>query len=363
MNATDGNNELFDDLAQKAGTRFGAAASPLGRARFLEALAARQAKLNMASPAEYASLLYREPSEWNRLWPVALASEGAFWRPAAQFEVARDRIAEWSIMAPERSLKGLSLGAGRGFETCSLAMMLEECGLRAKNWRVEIFGLDLNEEAVSRAAAAQFTERDMEWLPEGARRKWFTPSGGGWRFKSALAPPVTLAAGNAYDSESWPEWMEAAPFDLIFCRGLTWEAPPEAPRRLARVLRNLLAPTGFIFTGPGELFLTGDTGDVRLEEREGVTYYRRGVNRFKANRAHTTKKEKAGRAVKPGREAEEAPLSPLTAREAALLAEAEALFSKARPDEARALLIELITGQMDRGRSQPEALGLLAKIG
>ncbi len=360
MITTDENGELFNSLTQKASAHFGAAATPLGRARFMEALEDRQAKLNMNSLAEYAALLRREPSEWNRLWPAALDSEGAFWRPAAQFEVARELIAEWSIMAPERSLRVLSLGSGRGFESCSLAIMLEESGLRAKNWQVEIFGLDLNEEAVNLARTAQFTERDMEWLPESARRKWFTPRGGGWRFKSALAPPVTLAAGNVYDSETWPEWMKAAPFELIFCRGLTWEAPPKAPRLLSRVVRSLLAPTGFVFTGPGELFLSGDLSDLRLEEREGVAYYRRGLNRFKANRSHTSKKEKAGR-TRP-HEAEEAPLPPMTSREKALLSEAESLLASSRQDEARAMLVELVSDQMDRGRSQPEALRLLSSL-
>lgn len=348
---------FFNPLAQKAAAVFGVAFTPAARTRLLAAMEARQAKLNMASFSEYAAQLRRDNDEWARLWPCALAYDGAFFRPAAQFEVARDLLSEWSIMAQDRTLRVLSLGCGRGLETASLAIMLEECGLRAKNWQVEIFGLDLNEEAIRQAETAVFAEADLEWLTEAQRRKWFTPRGGGWCFKSALAPAVTLAAANVYEQETWPEWALAAPFDLIFCRGLTLEAPPSAPRQLTRILRQLLASTGFIFTAPGE-FLPDNSGDLHLEERGGVTYYRRGVNRFKANRSHVSKKQLAGRAAK---HQPDASLPPLDLRERALMDTASRHLEAKQPEEARALLIEIITSQMDKARPQPEAWALLAR--
>ncbi|UQZ89041.1 hypothetical protein C4J81_07460 [Deltaproteobacteria bacterium Smac51] len=353
---------FFDPLAQKAQTLFGVAFTPSARLRLLKAMKARQTKLNIDSFSEYAALLRRDNEEWNRLWPVALAYEGSFFRPAAQFEVARELLAEWSIMAPERTLRVLSLGCGAGFETCSLAMMLEETGLRAKNWQVEIYGLDLNEEAVGQAGLAVFTEADLEWLTEAQRKKWFNPRGGGWCFKSALAPPVKLAAGNIYEPETWP-WAElSGAFDLIFCRGVSWEAPPRAPRQLARILRQSLAPSGFIFTAPGE-FLPDNSSDLHLEERSGVTYYRQGVNRIKVNRHHVSKKQKSGRGAAAGtRQDNMEGLPPLDLRERTLMEEAGRKLAAGQPEKARALLIEVMTTQMDNGRSQPEAWEMIVKI-
>jgi chemotaxis methyl-accepting protein methylase len=311
------------------------------------------------SIAEYGNLLRRDPDEWARLWPLALVAEGAFFRPAAQFEVARDLLSEWAIMAPERTLRVLSLGCGPGFETVSLAIALEETGLRAKNWQVEIYALDLNPEAVARAENAVFTAEDLEWLTEVQARKWFSPRSGGFHFKTDLAVPLHHEIGNAYEPDSWPFADLAGSFGLIFCRELSLEAPPAAARQLTRILRQVLAPSGFIFTAPGE-FLPDSSGELILEERSGVTYYRRGVTRFKANRHHQPKKKRLER-DRP--EQDSIPVRPpLPVREQQLLAAAENELAAGRPEQARDLVGEVMLGALDRNLPAPEAWALIARI-
>ncbi len=350
---------FFEPLAQSAQTLFGVAHTPAGRQKLLAAMRNRQARLGLATFAEYGALLRREPGEWANLWPRALAGGGAFFRPAAQFEVARELILEWSVMAPERTLRVLSLGCGPGFETTSLAVTLEEAGLRGKNWQVELHGLDLNPEAVAAAENALFTAADLDWLADGPRKKWFTPRAGAFHFKTHLAPPIHLAVANAYEPESWPCHHLAGAFDLIFCRELTFEAPPRAPRQLARILRQTLAPSGFIFTAPGE-FLPDSSGDLHLEERGGVTYYRRGTAQVKVNRHHQTRKERSGRTGSAPPPADIP--DPLPPRESQLLAAAEDELAAGRPDAARALVGEALLGALDRGRPAPEAWALIARI-
>ncbi|MDR1921842.1 MAG: hypothetical protein LBS31_08920 [Candidatus Adiutrix sp.] len=351
-----GEAAFFESLAQKAQAFYGAAYTPRGRGRLFEAAAARRAKLSLSSISDYQSLLRRDPAEWAKLWPLALADEdGAFFKPQAQFEVAAEVLAEWSVMAPERTLRVLSLGFGRAHETVSLAVMLEESGLRGKNWQVEIFGLELNEEAVGFARNGIYDEADLDWLTEARRKKWFTPRAGGWSFKRELAPPTLLAAGNAYDPASWPFAAAAGGFDLIFCRGLTLEAPPDAPEKLARLLREVMAPHGFIFTAPGE-FLPDSSGELALEERAGVVYYRRDPGpRVKANVHHTPKKRRGGAA------AALAPLPPLSPRERSLLAAANQALAGPNPEEAGNLLREAVISAAERGRPAPEAWALCAR--
>lgn len=351
---------FFEVLAKSAQARFGLAYTPLAQGRLYQAMKTRQEGLNMPAFSDYAAWLRREPGEWNRLWPLALAGGGAFLRPAAQFEVARDLILEWSVMAPERTLRVLSLGCGPGFELVSLAVALEEAGLRAKNWQVDIYGLDLNPEAVEAAEKAVFTAADLDWLTESQRRKWFTPRAGGFVFKKNLAPARHPAAGNAYEPEEWPFKEFIGAFDLIFCRGLTWEAPPRFPRQLARILRQSLAPTGFIFTAPGE-FLPDSSGDLHLEERSGVTYYRRGSGRVKLNRPHQSKKQKTGHRS-GGRPAPEPEIFLPGPREVQLLGTAEEKLEAGRPEEARELVNEALICALDQNRPAVEAWALAARI-
>ncbi len=356
--AEPGELNFFEPLAKSAQALFGAAFTPEGLGRLLAAVKKRQTALKIESLAEYGALLRRDPGEWARLWPWALAGGGAFLRPAAQFEVAGELLAEWSIMASERRLRVLSLGCGPGYEVISLAITLEEIGLRSKNWAVDIYGLDLNPRAIDRAGSAVFSAEDLDWLTEAQRKKWFSPRASGFHFKETLAAPIHLAVGNVYEPETWP-WAETAgTFDLIFCRELTYEAPPRAPRQLARILRGLLAPTGFIFTAPGE-FLPDGSGDLHLEERAGVTYYRRGVNKVKLNRFHS-KKEKSGRT--PAADEARSELRPLSAREAQLLTAAETELNQGRPEKARPLVNELMLSALDDNRPAPEAWRLIARM-
>ena len=337
----------FTALAAEAGDRFGAAFTPRGSERLLAAARDRQARLGLADLAGYGAALRADPGEWNRLWPLALHDGGAFFSP--QFEVAGAVLREWAVGAPERTLRALALGCG-AFETISLAITLEEAGFRHKNWLVEICGLDLNPEAAARAEAGFFLE--VSGLNPGRLQKWFTPRAGGLVFKAALAPPITLAVGNAYEPENWP-WADVS-FDLIFCRGLTFEAPPEAPGRLTEILRAALAPTGFVFTAPGE-FLPDVSGDFLLEERAGVTWYRRGPRRVKANRFHQPRR------VKKETEAAGPPPEPGPAELELKLSEAGRLLDSGRPDEARDLAGEVLLAFLDLGRPAWAAWAFLAR--
>lgn len=351
---------FFEPLVKSAQTLFGAAYTPSGRAKLFQAVRERQKKLGLEALTDYWALLRREPAEWARLWPQALSYEGAFLRPAAQFEVARDLLTEWSVMAADRTLRVLSLGCGAGFEIYSLAIMLEETGLRAKNWQVEIYGLDLNEEAIRAARAAVFSSADLEWLSEVQRKKWFTPRLGGFHFKTNLVAPIRMAAANIYEPEAWPWAGEEVVFDLIFCRGLTFQAPPKAPRQLARIIRQNLSESGFIFTAPGE-FLPLAASDLYLEERDGVTYYRRGIRRIKVNRHHQTRKEKAGHKTGP-ESGDLNALSPLGLREKSLLDMSEKELAEGRLEAARTLADEVMLSLMDQSRPAPEAWRLVARI-
>lgn len=352
---------FYEPLVNIVQTIYGQAWTPESQARLIKAMDSRRQSLSLDSATEYAAFLRREPGEWDWLWPLALDSGGAFMRPAAQFEVARELLSEWAVMAPERTLRALSLGCGRGFETVSLAICLEESGLAAKNWEVALYGLDLNPQAVKEAEAGIFTAEDLHWLTEAQKKKWFSPRGGGFYFRAELAPAVTLAQGNVYDPESWPFYDLFGAFDLIFCRDLTLAAPPKSPRQLARILRQALAPTGFIFTAPGE-FLPHNTGDFYLEERAGVTYYRRSPSRVKANRPHTPKRERRlaqSRAAAPGEAEAQAGLGP---REQQLLSASAAALAENRPESALALAREAMLAALDQGRPAPEAWAAAARV-
>lgn len=356
---------FFEPILQSAQTIYGQAGTPEARMRLREAAAARLERLGLDSFSAYAAHLRREPSEWGCLWALASPAYGAFLRPALQFEVAKEVLSEWAVMSPERELKVLALGCGPGFETVSLAVCLEESGLRAKNWQVDIYGLDLNPEAVRLAENGVFSSDDLEWLTDGQRRKWFSPRGGGFYFRAELAPAIKVAKGNIYEPETWPFADLSGSFDLIFCRGLSLEAPPRTVSQLARILRQSLAPSGFIFTAAGE-FLPLKADDIALEERSGVTYYRRGPVKMKVNRHHQPRRRKNLEQAEAGQGSSRLEAvwgrGSLPPREAQLLSVAEEEITKGHLEAARALVDEAVLAALEREAPAPEAWRLTSMI-
>ena len=346
---------FFTHLIHKVQDDFGVGHSPEGQVRLVEAVKARQAWLGLPSLVAYEGLLAHSQEEWGRLWANYLDTDGVLLRPNAQLEVAADLLSEWSILAPERTLRVLSLGCGPGFETTSLAIMLEKTTLTAKNWQVDIHGLDLNPMAIIRAEEALFTPVDLQWLPEHLAKRWFAPRLGKFRFKTELATTIHLAVGNALDPTSWP-WP--GPFDMIFCRGLFFDSP--SPTQLTSVLTQVLAPTGFIFTAPGE-FLPLTTHDLHLEERNGVTYYRRGAQPGKANQHHKTKRQASGRRPSPLPNTSPS-LAPLLPREVHLLEAAENELQLKHYEKAWELVSEVLLSAMDQYRPAPEAWKFIARF-
>ena len=343
---------FFEPLWQKALSLYSVAASPRSKKMLYQAFLSRQKSLGLANFSDYAAFLRRHQEEWREIWPLALPSAEKLFYPPHQFDIAREVINEWAALASDRRLNILSLGTGGGFEAVSLAIMVEESGLRAKGWQVEIYALDLNGRAIENARRGLFSDDDLGWLSETQKRKWFSPQAGAWAFKSHLAAPITYYEGNAFEPESWPFQELSGQFQVIFCRGLSWEAPERAYKKMAPILRESLAETGFIFLAPGEL-LPDSTGELYLEERFGLLWYRRGQRRVKINKGHVSKKERAGKTVAKGLSVTR--VLPLGLREAHLLKLAQEKLAENLSDEARDLINEVLAASLGA-----EHLGLLA---
>ncbi len=363
----DNTSLLVNTLIHTAQSLFSLAGTEQGKQALQEAALSRMNQLFMPTLADYIALLRQEATEWNKLVALSLKTEGNLSRPRAQFEVAAEVITEWSVFASERSLRVLSLGCGPGFETCSLAMMLDEVGLVAKNWQVEIFGLDVNSAAISKAEEMLFSADDLEFLSPEETRKWFFPRGGGFHFKTNLAPSINLAQANAFARDSWPLEFTETPFDLIFCRGLTCDTPPDGARKLAQILKESAAETAFLFLDPTE-FLPGLSEVFTLEERRGVTYYRQGVRKMKTNKLHQTRRQKreteqsSAFALQENQLQASPQASSLERREEALLASAAESLSEGSLQKARDFAVEASLGALEYNRACPEAWQIIAEI-
>ena len=344
-------------LVRQAGNLFGRAGCPKGRRKLLAAAAVRLQRLNL-SLARYLARLRQDPSEWDELWSL-YDQDGtdSFFRYPAQFETLGQLLSEKATLASERTLRVLSAGSRGGFEAFSLAMAITATGLIGKGWKVSVDGFDQSLRQVRLAREAKFSGEDLTFLEPGAAKRWFEPRSGGWRFKEGLGPRIEFFQANLADARTGPLASLEGAYDVIFCRGLTFDCPDHLAGRLARTALSLLAPEGLLMTAPGELWPL--SSEISLEERDGVVYLRKRQVKAKANvffQARRIPNFNGGRSPEPKQAAppEDPSTDSLVERFYELLGP--------DPDEAREIALELLSREMDRGQPAPGSLGLMLKV-
>jgi chemotaxis methyl-accepting protein methylase len=323
----------------------------------LGAAEARLKKLD-TTMAKFVARLRREPSEWDELWCLYdQDAPDSFFRYPAQFETLGHLISEKAALASERTLRVLSVGARRGHEACSLAMLLSASGLSGKGWKIRIDGLDMSAKLVRLAREAKFTGEDLAFLEPSAARKWFEPRSGAWRFRTALAPEMEFFQANPMEIESGPLASLEGAYDVILARGLAFDCPDSLVWRLARNISSLLAQEGLLLTAPGELWPPAP--DVWLEERDGVAYLRKSQAKTKANVFFQPKK-----APSRGQGPREAPAEKAFGGDKALASLAGKFHELLGPDpdEARETAVEFLSREMESGQTTPGAFRLMLMV-
>jgi chemotaxis methyl-accepting protein methylase len=340
-----------EELAILARARelFGHPENPASKKRFLDAIKKRCQTLDIP-PAKFLNLLEAQPDQqWPELWSWwGRGAEDGFFKYQAQLEALGRIILEWAPYAPRRQLKVLSVEAGAGYEAVSLVMLLLGLGLAAKGWEISVLGLDLCPSLVIQAKEANYPRDSLLPLPSDLVRRYFTPRAGGWHFKDQGRRHLRFFNLNIHRLAHIPE--DLSDCDFILARGLSFDIPDQETVLLFDRLKPFMAQECLILTAPGEFWPKSD--EFYLEERDGVTYYRRTQDKLSAG---PRSRKKAGI------NARRRPRPQTGARGQSLRWAAEEKLA-AGPEEARLIVTELIHEEMDQGFLNPESVRLMEKV-
>ncbi|MDR2442257.1 MAG: hypothetical protein LBE31_01900 [Deltaproteobacteria bacterium] len=345
------------ELLRQARLYFGRAASFRGQRKLLAIAMTRRQKLDLTAE-NYLARLRRAPSEWGELWRLydCLGSDSFFSLPT-QFDLLGQLLTEKAILASDRRLKVLSMASRFGHEAYSLAIAISATSLIAKGWKVAIEGFDISQALVKQATDATFKAEDLGFLEPAAAKKWFAPRAGLWRFRTELAPPVSFVHLNYVDIDDSDLESLNGTYDVIFCRGLSFDCPDRLVGRLARTALKLLAPDGLLFNAPGEIWPI--SADSRYEVREGNIYLRKTPPKSKLNVFFSPKKE--GRLRPPISSPPNSSFEDQGGR-IAVLAERFHEVLSSDLDEARDLVSEMLALELDQGVVNPKTLSLMLKV-
>jgi chemotaxis protein methyltransferase CheR len=213
----------------------------------------------------------RWTSELTALARELTVGETYFFRNIDQFHACAEIVLPERMAARSagRRLHFLSAGCATGEEAFSLAIMARRANSDS-SWTVAIRAVDINAEALDKAARGRFTKWALRETPAEIQRDYFRQEGGQVVLDEAIRRAVSFEQRNlAVDDPAlwWPSM-----YDLVFCRNvLMYFAPEQAEALVARITRSL-APGGFLFLGHAET-LRGLSQQFHLCHTHGTFYY------------------------------------------------------------------------------------------
>ncbi|MBW4470637.1 MAG: protein-glutamate O-methyltransferase CheR [Stenomitos rutilans HA7619-LM2] len=214
----------------------------------------KQMHLRGASSYEdYIDYLEVHPEEFVSLLSTVLINVTSFFRDAAAWSYLQEQALPPLLLAksPNEPIRIWSVGCASGEEAHTLAMILTELlGATAFRQRVKLYATDIDEDALSHARHATYSQRDLEPLPEGYRERYFELSGDRYIFRADLRRVVIFGRHDL---------VQDAPIsrlDLLVCRNTLMYFNAQTQARILSRLHFALSNTGVLFLGKAEMLLT-----------------------------------------------------------------------------------------------------------
>ncbi|NNM73645.1 CheR family methyltransferase [Enterovirga aerilata] len=199
---------------------------------------------------------------------VAMAThETMFFRDRTPFETLRTDILPRLVEARSelRRLRIWSAAASTGQEAYSVAMIVQEMGLPAAGWTIEILGTDISPSAVERARAGTYSTFEVQrGLPVRHLLDHFSQAGTDWTISPALRSAVEFRVLNLLR-----DFGGLGTFDVILCRNLAIYLDAPTKTALFERLARVLAPDGALCLGTSETVLGYTRTLVADPERRG----------------------------------------------------------------------------------------------
>ena len=191
------------------------------------------------------------PEELARAITEAMTTnESSFFRDRVPFDHFRDAMvpALLESRAAKRRLRIWCAAAACGQEAYSLAMLLDEMGLVAQGWKIDLIATDLSAEAIARAREGLYSQYEVQrGLSAQLLLKHFTQEGTNWRIAERLRRMESFRTFNLLDHFGWLGEM-----DLIFCRNALIYFDAHTKAVVIAKLAEMLAADGTLVLGAKE---------------------------------------------------------------------------------------------------------------
>lgn len=220
----------------------------------------------------------RSGDELNRLASHVTNNETYFFREKNQLELFAELlhdIRREKQRAGKRDLRVLSVAASTGEEAYSLNILIQESGLYAWDWDVQVVGIDIDRNALRDAERARYGKHSFRSVSDEGPvlEKYFTAESGSYVLRMGARKGVVFRHGNLLKPEAFTGLSQC---DVIFCRNVLIYMSDEAIGCIVKNLYDTLSDSGFLFIGSSESLIQ-KTNLFWPEHRNGIIIYRKDV--------------------------------------------------------------------------------------
>ncbi len=198
--------------------------------------------------SQYFRYLQENPNEIDQLYNEFLINVTNFFRDPEAYESLKQNALIKLIQEKNDgdTIRIWIPGCSSGEEVYSIAIIIkeifEETGL---NFNVQIFGTDLDLDAIQTARAGQYTSISADISPKRLR-KYFYKKDNSYTIKNELREMVIFSTHNVITDPPFTK------LDMITCRNLLIYLETEAQEKVLSNFNYSLNPDGILFLGPSE---------------------------------------------------------------------------------------------------------------
>ena len=201
---------------------------------------------------DYLDFLEVHPDEYAQLFDMLLINVTEFFRDGPAWEsLARDLLPDLlSGKADGEPVRVWSAGCASGQEAYTIAMVLAETlGEDGYRERVKIYATDVDEDALTTARHAVYTQKDAQSVPDELRERYFEPADQKLAFRKDLRRNVIFGRNNLVSD------APISRLDLLVCRNTLMYFTAETQGHILRHFHFALADHGVLMLGKSEMMI------------------------------------------------------------------------------------------------------------
>ncbi len=233
----------------------------------------RMALLRIDRLGDYVKRAQDDHDELAALYKDILINVTSFFRDREPFAVLKDLILPRIVdrKSPGATIRVWVPACASGEEAYSLGIcLLEAIEARSSANRIQIFGTDVDAQAIARARRGVFPPSiEAEVSPERLDR-FFVKVGKDYQVSRRLRDLIVFSPQNVTKDSPFSR------IDLLSCRNLLIYLQPPLQKKLLRLFHYALEPDGYLLLGNSET--VGDTADLfSLVDRKNKIYVKKNL--------------------------------------------------------------------------------------